>query len=59
MANATQDDSRYVALTTYRRDGRAVTKVGPFDGHLTNADAYADSSLVGVIYVPLPPPRRR
>jgi PPOX class probable F420-dependent enzyme len=25
MANATQDDSRYIALTTYRRDGRAVT----------------------------------
>jgi hypothetical protein len=25
MANTTQDDSRYVALTTYRRDGRAVT----------------------------------
>lgn len=41
------------------RDGRAVTKVGPYDGHLTNADAYADPSLVGVVYVPLPPPRRR
>ena len=25
MANVTQDDSRYIALTTYRRDGRAVT----------------------------------
>ena len=25
MANATQDDSRYIALTTYRRDGRPVT----------------------------------
>jgi len=25
MANATPDDSRYIALTTYRRDGRAVT----------------------------------
>jgi hypothetical protein len=25
MANATQDDSQYIALTTYRRDGRAVT----------------------------------
>jgi uncharacterized protein len=25
MANATQDDSRYIALTTYRRDGHPVT----------------------------------
>jgi PPOX class probable F420-dependent enzyme len=25
MANATPGDSRYIALTTYRRDGRAVT----------------------------------
>jgi hypothetical protein len=41
------------------RDGRAVSKVGPHDGHLTNADAYADPNLVGVVYVPLPPPRRR
>jgi hypothetical protein len=41
------------------RDGRTVSKVGPYDGHLTNADAYADPNLVGVVYVPLPPPRRR
>jgi hypothetical protein len=40
------------------RDGSAVTKVGPYDGHLTNADAYANPELVGVVYVPLPPPRR-
>jgi hypothetical protein len=33
------------------RDGRAVTKVGPFDGHVTNADAYDDPKLVGVVYV--------
>ena len=25
MVNATPDSSRYIALTTYRRDGRAVT----------------------------------
>jgi PPOX class probable F420-dependent enzyme len=25
MANVTHDDSRYIALTTYRRDGRPVT----------------------------------
>jgi hypothetical protein len=39
------------------RDGRAVTKVGPFDGHLTNADAFADPKLVGIVYRPLPPYR--
>ena len=32
------------------KDGRAVCKVGPFDGHLTNSDAYADASLEHVIY---------
>ena len=32
------------------RDGLAFTKVGPYDGHLTNADAYADPSLKGVIF---------
>ncbi|SDI56196.1 DUF6985 domain-containing protein [Nonomuraea jiangxiensis] len=34
------------------RDGRTVTKVGPCDGHLTNAAAYADDSLDGVVYCP-------
>jgi hypothetical protein len=32
------------------RDGARVTKVGPFDGQLTNASAYADD-LQGVVYV--------
>jgi hypothetical protein len=32
------------------RDGLAVTKVGPFDGHLTNSDAFADPRLKGVVY---------
>lgn len=32
------------------REGRALVKVGPYDGHLTNADAYADPSLEEVIY---------
>lgn len=41
------------------RDGRTVSKVGPFDGHLTNADAFADRSLVGVVYRPMGPPRPR
>ena len=32
------------------RDGRTVTKVGPYDGHLTNSAAYADDELDGVVY---------
>jgi hypothetical protein len=32
------------------RDGAAVTKVGPSDGHLTNSAAYADDELDGVVY---------
>lgn len=32
------------------RDGREITKVGPCNGHLTNADAYADPKLEHVIY---------
>lgn len=31
-------------------DGRAVCKVGPYDGHATNAHAYDDPSLLGTIY---------
>jgi hypothetical protein len=34
------------------RDGRTVTRVGPYDGHLTNAAAYADDTLDGVVYRP-------
>jgi hypothetical protein len=33
------------------RDGARVTKVGPYDGHLTNASAYARDDLEDVIYV--------
>jgi hypothetical protein len=32
------------------RNGHELVKVGPFDGHLTNSDAFADSSLEHVIY---------
>jgi hypothetical protein len=32
------------------RDGATVTKVGPFDGHLTNASAHARDDLEGVVY---------
>lgn len=33
------------------RGGRTVSKVGPFDGHLTNAAAFGRQDLRGVIYV--------
>jgi hypothetical protein len=32
------------------KNGLKVNKVGPFDGHLTNSDAYDDESLEDVIY---------
>lgn len=32
------------------RDGLSVCKLGPYDGHLTNADAYSDPALESVVY---------
>jgi hypothetical protein len=32
------------------RDGATVTKVGPYNGHLTNAAAYDDEQLNDVVY---------
>jgi hypothetical protein len=32
------------------RDGRRISKLGPFDGHVTNSDACADRALAGVVY---------
>lgn len=32
------------------REGLAVTKLGTYDGHLSNADSYADSSLEDTVY---------
>ena len=32
------------------QEGLRVNKIGPFDGHLTNSDAYADPTLEDVIY---------
>ena len=32
------------------KNGSIVNKVGPYNGHLTNSDAYADSTLENVIY---------
>ena len=33
------------------RGGHTVSKVGPFDGHLTNADAFGREGLDSVVYV--------
>lgn len=35
------------------KNGERVSKIGPFDGHLTNADSFEDPSLEDVVYVPL------
>jgi len=32
------------------KNGREISKVGPFDGHVSNASAYDDETLDGVIY---------
>ena len=32
------------------KGGNKVCKVGPYDGHLTNSDAYANPSLENVVY---------
>ena len=32
------------------KNGLEVNKVGPYDGHLTTSDAYADESLEDVVY---------
>jgi hypothetical protein len=32
------------------RDGRRITKVGMYDGHLTNSDASGNRSLAGVVF---------
>lgn len=32
------------------KGGQTVNKVGPYDGHLSNADAFADPSLEDVVY---------
>ena len=32
------------------RDGLSVSKLGPYDGHLTNADAFGDPSLESVVF---------
>ncbi len=44
------DWEREHGLQIVFKNGLRVNKVGEFDGHLTNSDAYADESLEEVIY---------
>lgn len=37
-------------LQVVLRGGRKVTKVGPYDGHLTNTAAYDSAELEGIVY---------
>lgn len=32
------------------KHGRTINKIGPYDSHLTNSDAYADPKLEDVVY---------
>jgi len=45
------DWEREHGLLIVFRDGCQVTKIGPYDGHLTNSDAYARSEYEDVVYV--------
>lgn len=44
------DWEREHGLQIVLRNGEAVCKIGPYDGHVTNADAFDDDSLTDVIY---------
>jgi hypothetical protein len=33
------------------RDGTSISKVSAYDGHVTNADSFANPKLVGIVYV--------
>lgn len=44
------DWEREHGLQIVFKNGLRVNKVGPYDGHLTNSDAYADESLEDVVY---------
>jgi hypothetical protein len=44
------DWEREHGLQIVFKKGLYVNKIGPFDGHLTNSDAFADESLEDVVY---------
>lgn len=33
------------------KEGKIVTKIGQYDGHLSNADSYDDDSLENIVYI--------
>lgn len=43
---AAVEDGLYLVF----KNGSSLTKLGPFDGHLTNAEAFADSAFENVVY---------
>ncbi|SFR94385.1 hypothetical protein SAMN05216570_0978 [Dyella sp. OK004] len=45
------DWEREHGLLIVLRGGRWITKVGPYDGHLTNSDAYGRSEYEDIVYV--------
>lgn len=47
------DWEREHGLQIVFKDGNKVCKVGPYDGHLTNSDAFSDGALENVTYVRL------
>ena len=42
-------------LVMFWEDGHKLVKVGRVDGHVTNANSYADPALEGVVYAALAP----
>lgn len=44
------DWEREHGLQIVFKQGLYVNKIGPFDGHLTNSDAYADDALENTVY---------
>ncbi|MDN5505041.1 MAG: hypothetical protein L0H10_14685 [Comamonas sp.] len=44
------DWEREHGLQIVFKQGLYINKVGPFDGHLTNSDAYADDKLENIVY---------
>jgi hypothetical protein len=44
------DWEREHGLQIVFKQGLYINKVGPYDGHLTNSDAYADDELENVVY---------
>lgn len=44
------DWEREHGLQIVFKEGQYVNKLGPYDGHLTNSDAFADDALEDIVY---------